>query len=296
MNKVKTLFLIEANPDVDIFFNDWINRGYKAEVLFKRVNKPLRALRRLWLQKGLLKSEIWYGDWFKNLINYDTIIIHMSKLTRYMPFIIRKKYPNIRIIGWYWNTIDNNTKPIETEDKNIEYYSFDENDCIEYGLKKNIQYYCDPLVLEKRTNKSDIYFIGRSKGRKEKIQEIKRICEDNKLKCDFNVIEDSSNDIIPYSEVKKKLLETKSILEINKKNQIGYTLRALESLFYEIKLITDNKYIKQAPFYNKDNIFIVDEDEYVNLYDFINKPYNHSVDKYKKEYDLDRWFNNFSKE
>ena len=46
MNKEKTLLLIEANPNVDIFFNDWIERGYHAEVLFKSKNKVSRALRR----------------------------------------------------------------------------------------------------------------------------------------------------------------------------------------------------------------------------------------------------------
>ena len=67
----------------------------------------------------------------------------------------------------------------------------------------------------------------------------------------------------------------------------------MESLFYEIKLITDNKHIKNEVFYNKDNIFILDEDKNENLSDFLNKPYNHDSDIYKKDYDIDRWFINF---
>ena len=143
---------------------------------------------------------------------------------------------------------------------------------------------------------SDIYFIGRSKGRKEKIENFKHTSESYGLRCNFNVIDDNtSGSLIPYSEVKKELLKTKAILEINKKNQIGFTLRVLESLFYELKLITDNKYIKQCPIYNKDNVFILDEDDYDDLYNFINEPYNHDVDKYKNDYELDKWFNNFFK-
>jgi hypothetical protein len=293
MNKEKTLFLIEANPNVDIFFNDWIEKGYKAEVLFKKKNKILRAVRRCWLRHNFAFPEIWYNRWFKELDNFETIIIHMSRLTSFMPFIIRKKYPHIRVICWYWNTINEETIPIKTTDEKVEYWTFDDNDCQKYQMHKNIQYYCQPKYLNKKETKTDIYFIGRPKGRTEKIYQIKEFAENNNLVCDFNIVD--SNEVIPYSRVKDKLLETKAILEINKKDQVGLTLRAMESLFYEIKLITDNKNIKNEVFYIRDNIFILDEDKNEDLPDFISRPYNHHSDIYKKDYNLDRWFKNFDK-
>ena len=291
MNKEKTLLLIEADPKIDVFFNDWLTRGYKARVLFKKKNKLSRAIRRCWLKYDLFFSYMWYGQWYNELSDYDTVIIHMSRLTRWIPFIIRKKYPDIRIICWYWNTIDTESKPIKTTDNKIEYWSFDEDDCIKYRLYRNIQYYCKPLKLNKRKNTSDIYFIGRPKGRTEKIASIRKAAEEKGLICDFNIISDDS--IIPYSEVKEKLLETRCVLEINKKDQIGLTLRALESLFYEIKLITDNKAIIEEAFYNKDNVFILGTDCDDDLREFLDKPYNHNVDALKDKYDIDRWFENF---
>lgn len=291
MNKEKTLFLIEANPNVDIFFNDWIKRGYHAEVLFKSKNKVSRAIRRYWLKYNLPFSHLWYNSWFDDLNKYEAVILHMSRLTRYMPFIIRKKYPDIRIICWYWNTVNEETVPIKSSDQRIEYWTFDDEDSEKYQMYKNIQYYCEPLSLDKKEIRSDIYFIGRSKGRTEKINQVKKIAEKNGLVCDFRIVD--GDDIVPYSEVKKSLLETRAVLEINKKDQVGFTLRAMESLFYEIKLITDNKHIKNEVFYNKDNIFILDEDKNENLSDFLNKPYNHDSDIYKKDYDIDRWFINF---
>ena len=290
MNKEKTLLLIEADPKVDIFFNDWIARGYNADVIFKKKNKLLRAVRRYWLRYNLVGSVLWYNDWFNSLDNYEAVIIHMSRLTRYMPFIIRESYPNIRIICWYWNTIDEESVPIKTNDRRIEYWSFDANDCEKYGMHKNFQYYCQPRSLEKQNNRSDIYFVGRSKGRAEKIKLFKNMAESKDLICDLNIVDDN---IIPYSEVKKKLLETRAVLEINKKDQVGLTLRAMESLFYEIKLITDNRLIKNEPFYNRDNVFVLGEDNDDDLISFLNAPYNHDVDRFKKEYDIDRWFDNF---
>ena len=118
-NKDKTLILIETNPETDIFFNDWIDRGYKAEVLFKKINKPLRAIRRVWLKNNLPFSCIWLGRWFKDIEQYDTLIIHSSYLTRYLPFVLSKVDPNLRIINWYWNTVDKDTLPIKTDNNNI---------------------------------------------------------------------------------------------------------------------------------------------------------------------------------
>ena len=291
MYKDKTLLLIEADPKADIFFNDWISRGYKADVLFKRKNKILRAIRRYWLKYNLPFSYLWYNKWFNELSDYDAVIIHMSRLTRFMPFIIRRKYPKIRIICWYWNTVNSESVPIKKDDDKIEYWSFDDIDCENYLLNKNIQYYCEPMTLNKKEPESDIYFIGRSKGRQSKIDLVKELAENKGFRCDFNVVDD--DDIIPYSEVKDKLLKTRCVLEINKKDQIGFTLRAMESLFYEIKLVTDNKLIINEPFYNKDNVFVLGLDDNDDMKSFFDKPYNHSVDKFKKDYDIDRWFNNF---
>lgn len=295
MNKIDTLVLMEVlNPDDDIFFNDWKKNGYNASVIFKKVSKPIRAIRRYCLMNNIGDITIWLSDWFNNLNKYESIIIHMNRLTRYLPELIANKNKNIKVIGWYWNTITKESEPIKTNDPNIEYFSFDKDDCLKYGLKHNVQYYC-PVNVETSIKDSDIYFIGRSKGRDKQINEFKLVAENYGLKCNFNIIDNNSQNIKPYLEVKKELAKTKAVLEINKTNQVGFTLRTLESLFYEIKLITDNKEIKNLDIYNKNNIFIIGEDTNDNLVKFINGNYDTSVNKYRNEYSLDTWFNNFYK-
>ena len=296
MNKEKVLLLIETNPQSDIFFKDWIRLGYKADVIFRKINKPLRALRRFWLKYDLFFSQMWYGNWFDSLGGYDAVILNMSRLTRHMPFAIHKKYPNLKIICWYWNTIDSNSIPIKTDVDEIEYWSFDEDDCKKYELKKNTQYYCEPEELKKDKTESDIYFVGRNKGREDKINEIRNIAENLDITCNFNIISDNGYGYIPYETVRENLAKTKAVLEINKKDQVGFTLRVLESLFYEIKLITDNTFIEQSPIYDKNNIFIINKDSYDDFKGFINGDYDHSVDKYKEIYKMDSWFDRFFSE
>lgn len=291
MDKNKVLFLVESDPS-NIFINDLKTNGYNVELFFKEKNVALRALRRLCINTNPSYSTIWFGNWFNELDKYEYLIINVNRLNHKLFNEILKKKPDIKIIGWYWNTVDDSNYPIDYQNPNIEYWSFDENDCNKYGFKKNIQYYSEPKIdnVEKTL---DIYFVGRDKGRKEIINEFKNKAESQGLKCDFNIV---GNDIIPYSEAKKYIAKSKAVLEINKENQSGFTLRTLESLFFGVKLITNNKHIKNSDIYNKNNVFIIEEDNINELKEFINKEFDHSVDNLKEKYNINAWFNNFFKE
>lgn len=292
MKKNRVLLLIETNKTNDIFSSDWRDNGYCFSTIFKPVNKLLRAVRRIWMKYNLPFSSLWLNDWYRNLDKYDSVILHMSRLTNYLPLQIVKRYPSVKVIGWYWNTVDKYTVPIDFHNDNIEYWTFDEKDARKYGMKKNIQYYCTPKNIESIDKHIDIYFIGRDKGRKQQILEFKKKAEGMDLICDFRIVE-NDRDILPYREVKNAILHSKAILEINKNNQSGFTLRALESLFYQTKLITNNEEIINSDIYRKNNVFIIGKDDEDRLYEFINSPYDHSADELRKNYDLDRWFNNF---
>lgn len=291
INKDRILILIETNPDEDIFFYDWIKSGYHAGVIFKKMPKFLRFIRRFFLMYNLPFSSIWYGEWYKELDNYDTVIIHMNHLTRYIPKKIIDRNSMIYVKCWYWNTINIKNKPI-IFDKRIDYYSFDKNDCAKYEIKYNIQYYCEQERANDNDIKYDVYFIGMDKKRKNIIKNIEDRFNSIGLICNFKIV-NNVKDFIPYNKIKDEIRNTKSILDINKEKQTGYSLRVLESLFYEKKLITNNKDIVNIEFYNNNNIFIIDVDDNNKLYDFINSDYNTDVNKYKKNYNLDTWINNF---
>lgn len=291
MNKDKVLLLISNNPKTDIFYNDYLSRGYHTDVIIKDTNKLLKPFRRLCLKNNNFLNKLWLTDVFNKLDNYEVIIINMNRFTKYLPEIIHNKYPDLKVIAWYWNTVDNSNFDKKIDNPNIEYYSFDKSDCEKYGFKYNTQYYCDTNIVSKDKD-SDVYFIGLPKGREEIINDFKNKAEQKGIKCNFKIIE-SYDDYLSYEIVKQETSRSKAVLEINKSDQNGLTLRSLESLFLEVKLITNNPNIKNYPFYNKNNIFILDEDNYDGLYDFINSPYDDSVNIYKKDYELDTWFNNF---
>lgn len=294
MKKEKTLILTQTDPETDVMYKKWVENAYNADIIFKPVIKIGRLIRRIWIQNGFPLAGVWYGKWKEDLRNYDTLIIHASSLTQQLPNWIEKKYPNMRIIYWYWNPVTEKTDPSKVKSKNAEFWSFDKKDCEKYGMNYNIQYYCmdNGLTQENLKIDCDVFFVGHEKGRGEQIQSIGKILRAKGIKCDFRIV---SNKFIPYHDVERRVVSSKAILEILQNGQSGMTLRALESLFWEKKLITNNELIKNEKFYNKNNIFIIGIDDENEIEMFLKKPYDKSSNKYKSEYDIDAWYENFEK-
>lgn len=294
--KEKTLILTQTDPENDVVFHIWIENGYHADIIFKPQPKIMRAFRRIWLKYRLPAGKLWYGGWKRQIDRYDTLIIHASSLTKGMDRWIHRNNPEVRIIYWYWNIVDKETIPKKISGRNVEYWSFDGKDCEKYQMRKNIQYYGVPLSLSELKTvqdiESDIYFMGHDQGRRQKILEVEKHAREQGLICDFHIV--SHNDLnIPYREIQKQLQKSRAVLEINRSRQIGFTLRTMESLFFDKKLITDNAAVLDAPFYRKSNIFIIGYDNIADLKKFMEVPYDKSVTTYREQYSLDTWFNNF---
>lgn len=89
----------------------------------------------------------------------------------------------------------------------------------------------------------------------------------------------------------KKLLKlysrAKCVVDINHNLQTGFTMRTMETLGNNIKLITTNFNIIDADFYDKNNVFVINRQKpEINL-DFLNTSFveNNRMDKYE----LNKW-------
>lgn len=285
---------MQTELEKDILYHAWVENGYMADSIFKSQPKLIRGLRRIWIRYKLPAMGIWYGNWKKELNRYDTLIIYAGSLTLDLPEWIHKRKPDMRIICWYWNIIDESNKPKKKiDEKNVEYWSFDLKDCERYQMNQNVQYYSISSLEREEKIENDIYFIGHDVGRKRLILDVKKMAESQGMVCDFHIMEKGV--VIPYKKIQKQLQKSKAILEINRDGQSGYTLRVMESLFFDKKLITNNKRLFEAPFYNKNNIFVIGHDCIDNLKEFMELPYDYSVRKYRDDYCLETWFKNFFK-
>lgn len=264
---------------------------YDYSLPFFSANIFLRGIRRVWIKLRIPGEFVWYAKWKKNVSKYSTIIVFASGLTNNIWKYIFRKNPNTRLIFWFWNPVNAETNPSRLP-VNVEKWTFNPLDAAQYGMKSNIQFYESINLTKGGGMQSDVFFIGHDKGRKQAILEIKGRLEKLGLLCNF-IILSNKDKTIPYSVAVQNILASRAVLEINQNGQDGLTLRALEALFYGKKLITNNGSIKKTPLFNRNNVFVLGEDE--NFEVFWAHPYDHSVDNLKKSYSVETWLSNFFK-
>lgn len=172
----------------------------------------------------------------------------------------------------------------------IELTTFNKSDSIRYTMKYIGQIFVFPPKDHiKPEMKYDFYFLGRIKNRGDEINDVKEKLQDyHNL---FLLVGTCSKDVITYFENVENVKHSRCLIEINQKNQEGLTIRALEALFFDKKLLTNNDSIKNAAFYNPANIYILGCEKRT-IPDFLSCPMQIISDDIKKMYDINYWIKN----
>ena len=98
---------------------------------------------------------------------------------------------------------------------------------------------------------------------------------------------------MPYDMVLKNDRRSRAVLDLVKDKQSGMTVRVLEALFLDRKIVTNNLHLRDAPFYSKGNVFILGVDDISNLKAFLLGPKSGYDPKWKKYYCAVEWINRF---
>lgn len=152
--------------------------------------------------------------------------------------------------------------------------TFDSSDAVKYNMYYYPQFYRSYPEQTELTEKYDydFYFCGRDKGRKTLIDFFqKRLSKFGK--CKFIIIPENNPDFMGYYDYIDEVKKAKVLCEIGQKGQTGLTIRALEALYFNKKLITTNSSIINEDFYNPKNILIITEQtSEEDLRNFLNCP------------------------
>lgn len=305
MNYNKLLFL--WLDDKDFYPQQIKKRGIKVANVFKRYPKILRAMRRFQIDLKIPFIKPWLESWSNDLEKYETIIIHSSVITVPVVKYIRQRNKNIRLIVWYWNPVSKSVSVEGYRNYGCEIWSFDKKDCDKYNLNFNTQYYFDDINLDNDNSEDkniEVLFVGGDKDRIENLAEIKYYLDRNNLSNLFYITPTGNkrnkkyldlykNKRIPYKDIIKYISKSNAILDYVSESQSGMTIRPLEALFFGKKLITNDINIKNADFYNANNVFIIRNNNLNDLQAFLKKPYK-TIDKnIIKYYDFDSWLKRF---
>lgn len=263
----------------------------------KRIlEKEIRLLTHLNLPERLFNPQL-VGIDEENIIVFDG---HVR--IEFLKWLL-KNNPKKRIILWLWNTVEeveNNLK-LDKIPKGIEVWSYSEYDCKKNNLKYNTTFFWDRKKGAVADIKQDIYFIGKDKGRLKKIKKIAIVLEKQGIKGVYHVVATHKYSLpkkeyrtnIPYSEVQANIAESRAILDVQVSQTAGPSLRALEAIFCQKKLITDDKNVKQFRFYNKNNFFIWGEDSLSDLKSFLDSPMSAVNETDIEYYNVSNWLSRF---
>lgn len=232
------------------------------------------------------------GNWRKNLKQYHAIIMFDNGYHKVIARYIKRNNPNCKLILWFWNPIFSENKKYLGDKEVDEVWSYDKNDCKKYGLKYNTQFFNKDNVVSGDDIDYDLVFVGAEKNRKEKLDEIVSLAQKEGLRTKI-IIPQKKSDYLNYKEYMKLVGNSKAILEVMNADATGLTLRSLESLFCEKKLVTNNTEIADYDFYYPENIFIIGKDNPKDLKKFIGTPYRKVNESIVDYYEFENWAKRF---
>ncbi|MCI8514245.1 MAG: hypothetical protein HFI93_06395 [Lachnospiraceae bacterium] len=143
-------------------------------------------------------------------------------------------------------------------------FSFDEQDSLKYGFVYHPTNYSMPDMGDFREVKSDAFYVGVSKGRAGMLADIYATLTKGGAKADFCVVGVKRserrregiryNEWMPYPSVLQHIRESNCIVEVMDGSQRGVTLRTMEAICYNKKLLTNNPLMKNSKYYKTGNI------------------------------------------
>lgn len=265
------------------------------EICFHRSLKPLSKFRRIERSIAIrfCKQSInqYFDSCFSGSISDgDTVIVLDSMTQNKVIELIDEQHTVKRKIYVLWNPCTGDALIENLKKKGWEVWTFDPKDAREFGLLYAGQFMPTDMGGDASRNiESDIFFVGIDKGRFKILDDIARRFAGS-LKLNFKMVSPvralfnkKYSARIPYSRCVEEASKSKAILDLTQEGQAGLTLRVLESLFLNKKVITNNRYIKNYSFFNNDNIFVIDSPDMPGLREFISKdavPQPGSLEKY----------------
>ena len=254
----------------------------------------------------------------KNKIYHYLFVNRGEVVPEFFLQTFKKDHPECECIFYTWDSFTNHSHPTKILKYFDKKFTFDPVDAVKFGLNFRPLFYLDSFKNLDRNNdvksKYDLLFLGTAHSDRYTISnKVKEWCDSNNLNsyCYYFIhgrlvyfykkIFDKSFQLFDYKKLSFESLTTSEILElyktsnvildINHPGQKGLTMRTFETIGAGKKMITTNAEVKKYPFYNSNNIYIIDRNNVVLDKEFFKLTYV-EVDKelyYKSS--IEGWLN-----
>lgn len=220
-----------------------------------------------------------------------------------IPVIQELKKKTKKLIAYQWDGIEKFPEVKKYFDLFDSFFCFDSKDKYN-NLKQITNFYFDcisPVYKEFNTKKPKLYFVGVYwENREEKIdrfiKEVSKIDVELSITIQYYHKSEIKNpkikyvkDRITFLENLKNVEDSDILLDFVDPVHDGLSIRFFEGLYYKKKVITDNKTVKSYDFYHPNNIFVLEDNNYGLIENFLNLPYYEVNDEIVKKYSFTNW-------
>lgn len=290
--------------------------GFEVTNIYDRPtkNKLLLAFIRVFPTIAAPLTNLIYLRKFKKIgkgEEFDIVfVLQGESITQRLLLKLRKNNPNAKFIYYIWDSIKNKPKSILNLDLYDYRFTFDPVDAKKYNMIYrplfSKKYYSDCVDF-----KYDYCFIGTLHSDRYKI--LKKIKSNNPsfnnayefLYCQArwlywfkrlftNSLNGCSRSEVSFEplnieEMRKIFSHSKVIIDIEHENQNGLTMRTIDALMSQKKLVTTNKHIIKHKIYNPNYIHILDRDNPIITKNFLDSNLELIPEEELKPYLLSSW-------
>lgn len=239
------------------------------------INKRIRLpLQQIWKRMYSLE-QIKFDDSKKYCIIYTDVSAARTDV-KYLESL--SKRANVTLVLVMVNTMARRGSLILNRRSCFELiYSFDPKDCQKYGFIYHQNCY-SKKPIDKGIIENDVFYVGVSKGRAEMLGEVYKRIVSGGANAQFYISGVKSNDNkvngihynqwLSYAQILDFIRKTNCIVEIMDGEQEGVTLRTMEAICYNKKLLTNNQSMRNSKYYKSGNIQIFSQPNDIDV-DFL---------------------------
>lgn len=258
----------------------------------------------------------------KGIKKHDVAVLFSIANTKDLR-LIKKYLPHCKIYLFLWNPVieynGNKAKAIQRLNaiKSISDHvmTFDAQDArnYEFSLIPQPFRHVAPQDNTSGTIDYDFFFIGTDKGRLPFLARFKSLAEQMGFRCLFRIVPDKGviyssqeqallcNEFLSYTDNLKYVARSRCLLEIVQHNQFGSTMRSVEALFFNKKIITTNPSAREEPGFDERRVLVIDKEVHAAstpdmqaIFAFMQKPLGPPSQEAIQAHEINQWLNHFS--
>lgn len=254
-----------------------------------------------------IKDAIMTRYYRKNITGkFDVVfVIRGASLTVNALEYIKKTSPDAKYIMYQWDSVSYNKRALEIAGYFDKLATFDEDDAKKLRWKYRPLFYVSKSERD-GIRKNDVCFIGSLHSQRVKIYNyiktsslksfmylyspITHFIKQKYLKKRKEFVEMSNQEIkttsISLEETQRVYANSDMVVDYTRDDQAGFTIRTIESIGHKCKLVTNNKRIRNADFYNENNVYIYDISDFCIPESFIEAQYEMLDESIYERYSL----------